>query len=1001
MLRRALLYLVLVASLATFFVVQHVTGAATDAHFASAAARLERPVGPLVDRAKPLSPDRRFLDAVGEVTHVLAGAPAARAEAKWVSSSWRIVANGREVGRLSEFPEFGEMRRLLGAWAVTLGARESIDAAPAAATTIRGIESQLDALHALRAADLADRAWSTGHHDREIARLGARALVWLDAERFDAADAGEALPARALAWCAIVGALDSTALRSETALLAERMGYPAEACERAASLSPSDPVRLFVLREDETLDAIASRGGAERAARWLALLRTVERHDLEAWQVAAERGIGDDSLLAMPILASALALGRFENALDAGGRLLATVTADLRLNAVTPAPVTTVEDRDLGRSMETFETLLASMPESADGAFLDRDVLRAWYRAAFYSSLFGIGDHLRTQLASLDAARQFAQDMGAGTGGSGPAAEFQHWFADLVAHDVRGGSAEPLRADLGRLADFGAAPRILDWDAMIDRAPYDDSIVRDGAHDLAPYLDSRPDHLWLWASITGQDLFDLPAAERLWAAGAAAAHPRDLVRRGWWAGYRGDRATLERMLTDPRQRPADRNDLVATLRSLTPEDSVHLDALSESIVAEDPDDWSLARGYVASLAERHHDDRVRALTRAWLERPDRSQRAFDDIDARDRLARACLEEGRIDEGLHAIEPVVGSWQENAMMLGAELLDRDGKGAEAETLAVMNWQRYPQSADAISLIVSLWWRHGDDAQAARALAAARPPLDPISWRSVLGPRFAAFAVDHPREVRGVVDALSSAGLDDWKTLGGLVAALSDAGHHDLALDLLPRVHAQGDLDAAMTIVAYRNVLAAAGDSAASAWLRAHVDGSDDHALAMLHLFAFGLHADRAQWILPIPPGAEDGTEDLWLMRAAAAARDSAGTPDELAQLHRHFEAPGANRYRHFARLLLHLEPADSILTMRLARRAEGEACYYLGLRAQEDGHIREAAGWYARDLDLGMWVNGEHHWSMDQLYEWSQRPRSLERREAESRRDAAAKGKTAV
>ena len=43
------------------------------------------------------------------------------------------------------------------------------------------------------------------------------------------------------------------------------------------------------------------------------------------------------------------------------------------------------------------------MPESADGVFLDRDVIRGWYRGALYSALFGIGEHLRLERAGFDA----------------------------------------------------------------------------------------------------------------------------------------------------------------------------------------------------------------------------------------------------------------------------------------------------------------------------------------------------------------------------------------------------------------------------------------------------------------------------------------------------------------------------------------------------------------------------------------------------------------------
>ena len=235
MLRRVLLYLFLIAVLsATFVLWRRVTSALPDAQVAASPAAPTHVVGAPAAERDPFPPDARFLDAIGEIDHALTGAAPRRAQATWRAGVWTLAVDRREVGRVPEFPTFAELEGVLVAWARACGARESLAAAPPAPATVAGIESQLAGLRAMRAADLADRAWAAGHHELTTARLGARALVWLDAECFDGAGAGEAIPARALAWCAITTAMDSTALASERALLAERMGYAAEACTRAA-----------------------------------------------------------------------------------------------------------------------------------------------------------------------------------------------------------------------------------------------------------------------------------------------------------------------------------------------------------------------------------------------------------------------------------------------------------------------------------------------------------------------------------------------------------------------------------------------------------------------------------------------------------------------------------------------------------------------------------------------------------------------------------------------
>ncbi len=1006
MVRRIVLYLALLASVAAFLALRRETGRAARVVAAAAPAPVAALAEERAREAAHLVPDTRFLDAVGLVAQAVTGAPASRASCAFEGGGWIVRHGGREVGRLSEFPRFPELRGTLVGWARSLGAPESLaaadrDVSPGTAAARgrahAGVARSLAALHALRAADLADRAWAAGHRDAATARLGASALAWMAAESFDRAGAGEAIAARALAWNAVASAADPAALARETALLADVMGYPADAIAAAVGLPESDPIRLYVRRDDEALDAIASRGGgagargANREPRWLALRRSVQREDAEAWEVAASRGLDADSVLALPLLGSRLALGKFETELASAGGLLRAVGADLRLHELMAAPIAATEDRPAGEAMELFETLLEAMPEDADGAFLDRAALRGWYRAAFYSSWMAVGEYLRTRLSDTPATQAFARSLGDGSRAPAAAAEFQRWFAHLAELKRDGELRGALKQDLIGMSHFGATPRLLTWEAILDFTHPADPFVRQCARYLERRLDTRPECLEAWGGIVRADLFDVARGEALLGAAAEAAHPRELFRRAWWAAYRGDRRALEALLADPGFRPEERTEVVATLRDMTPEDSLRLDDVSERLVGERPDDWAIVGPYVRALAARHRNDRVRALAGAWLARPDRSARTFDDVDARNRYARACLEEGRIEEGHAAIRSVVASWQETAMALGAELLDRRGESARAETLAMMAWQRYPDSEAAQALVVDLFWRHGLFDDAARMLAGAPRPLSPEGWRDVLGPRFARFQREQPKRAGQAVDAIVKLGLADWRRLGGLVLALGAAGREAEAATLAARLAPAERLDPQATIVTYGFVKRALGAAGAADWLRRNLPARDDATLALLHLHAYGMDAGEAQWEIPLPKGSPETVESLWLLRVATWVRDSVGAPEQRRLLRERFAAPGPGRYRRFARLLLGLEPADSILALPLDNRGEGEAYYYIALRRQAEGDLRAAAEWYARCLDVNVWSNGEHHWAMRQLSEWVARGRSLERLETEARR----------
>jgi hypothetical protein len=223
------------------------------------------------------------------------------------------------------------------------------------------------------------------------------------------------------------------------------------------------------------------------------------------------------------------------------------------------------------------------------------------------------------------------------------------------------------------------------------------------------------------------------------------------------------------------------------------------------------------------------------------------------------------------------------------------------------------------------------------------------------------------------------------------LGGLVGALAAAGRKDAAAEFSKRVRGEGQAEQAMLISAYVNVRAARGRDEAEKWLKTSTAGLSPDRVTYLHYFAYGRSASEVLWLLPMPTGTEDTIENLWLLRACAAARDSETTPEQWSTVRTHFEKPGPNRYRHFARLLLGVEPVDSILAMRLDNRAEGEADYYIGLWRQCQGDVRGAAEWYSRCLDVNVWNNAEHFWSMEQLMAWVNRSRSLERLGQEERR----------
>jgi lipoprotein NlpI len=125
-----------------------------------------------------------------------------------------------------------------------------------------------------------------------------------------------------------------------------------------------------------------------------------------------------------------------------------------------------------------------------------------------------------------------------------------------------------------------------------------------------------------------------------------------------------------------------------------------------------------------------------------------------------------------------------------------------------------------------------------------------------------------------------------------------------------------------------------------------------------------------------------------------MRAAAAARAGGARGPRREKLARHFARPRPEHYAVLGRFMLSLENEQAALASVTDARSRCETYYYLGLRAQSDGSIRDAARWYARCVESGQSYNFEYHWAHEQLYQWVSSNTSLARLEAAAKHKGA-------
>src|ERR1044072_5733346 len=152
-----------------------------------------------------LNPDRRFLLALTAVDRMAGVTDSIAAGAEFRDGQWGIACNGREVGSLSELPDFAELDSVLTAWAgVQLSEHPLQLSAPGG--RLPAVESALAKLDPLWAVGPAGGRWRGGARSRDVRRRPAEPLPWLGLEPTDQVGGADQVAARAHAAIALARA---------------------------------------------------------------------------------------------------------------------------------------------------------------------------------------------------------------------------------------------------------------------------------------------------------------------------------------------------------------------------------------------------------------------------------------------------------------------------------------------------------------------------------------------------------------------------------------------------------------------------------------------------------------------------------------------------------------------------------------------------------------------------------------------------------------------------
>jgi hypothetical protein len=952
-----------------------------------------------------LRPDRRWLLAVSEIGR-LAGAPDSAVTAEFAAGRWTLRCGSQELGRISERPDFPEVLELLTEWARAQAWRRgwSDNSGPERPELGRALDC-LDAPAALREAD---RAWAAGARDAPLFRGAARAYAMLVLATPDWAGMTDLIAARSLACLAFARALGAEEPRREACLLAEAMGYSGTARQLAGRLPAGDPLRLYVTRDDTRLASAAegevesrepsvnsrpttkpprttklragktrnadratpatlpSRGptDAPRAVRleasFLHLLRVASRGDYATWSSLLPRFDRRGVPQAL-VIGTGIRIRHPDSPVVVAEKLIQAMAQRSAGRKPQAGSRDRVPGTTLAQQIQRCEAALDAQPRPKQGVLFGADITHAHERCLLYAALDRLGEQSLWTLAPTEVSRWFA---------AGPrkvrmakrAAVFRRWYAHLAAARLGRPDIAAMRADVDSAAP-GPAQALRSYEALRPYLASDDSSLRAAARGLVRRMDSRPEHQVELATIAGRDLVALTLAEQLGASAAAARGESDPSLRVWQERFRGDTDTLS--ARDTRKRRHGRG--TTTAEEGLPE-SMAGPALARRWEA-DPTAWEWAERYAAWLEEHRKYTTARRVIEGFVARTHRDSSVDPtSIQARTHIARLHQLEGHPDRGLHVMGDLHRTGQFEAMERTALILQDLGQPHQALAIAWAAHRRAPHLAAGRALLAELFWHQGRHGEAARILHDGQPPLSSAAWARDVAPRFLACFRTRESEAQGAADALIKVGFSDRTSIGALSAALGAEGLDQLAFELLARIQVSGVRQLEASILAYGHLKRARGDSAALAWIHDRVSEEDRPLLALL---AHQEHHPELLWSMSPERLKGERGDYHWLLRAAACMAAGPSHP-RYAETAQHLERAGSSYHAEIAKYLLGQREESEILVLAQTRRQRSEIFYFMGLKAEERGRLRDAADWYLLSVESGAMDTIESRWAMQRL-----------------------------
>ncbi|HTO09786.1 MAG TPA: tetratricopeptide repeat protein [Myxococcota bacterium] len=890
-------------------------------------------------------PDRRFQVALRDVHRIVTG-KAAPVEAKPSSAQpgWDLRVDGHTAGHVSPLPTFDELFGVL------------VSHAKEAMTTSRVVagrskerpqwpngeflpDTAFPALASLQA------DWEGPGRDPDTAERAARLLTGLLLQARTRLDVDDPLAARALAALAVAHALDPNAVKSEECLAAYVLDYSSY-CLGFGEADALDPaVHSFISGHVSQLSSLAK---ATPRGRYLELLLLARTQDPALWRQAAASWSTSARDKAF-VLGSALERVTADTS-DVPFEVLAT-SAEAWLGQKPP------EESHAWALGLSAKTLRAAQTADArlDGVYLDRDVAFAVEASLLGQALYqALSFPLNVRSSAPEARVLFAALP---PGREGLVGELRDWLEHKIDW-YEGKDVTAWRQARAADPSFSLGSRgrsaLLGDSGWMPRSDEPDTGVRELLFQVLATLDSRPEHRRVALPFVRNRLRDAARAD--WLETSLARDNQLLAPDSWIAAlgrHVGPKAVRSEVLANPIASGI----TVSALRWLG-------DATSSPDVGPIfADLWKRPhlRGlayapYESYLSGREDYAAAERLAREYLVDPASAPGGLRDVATTD-LAASVRLQGRQEEAWQTIEPLLKG-ETTAYHEGLMALVDLGRYDEAESLGKDALARYPGSVEIRAGIAAARWRAGRDDEAVRAVSPPEATLDDEAFRGAVAEHFWYALRDAP--AKSVMEAFEAfARKNESRPRAVALAASFDAhGRHDVAHEMYARLELVGE--------AWLSLKAAGSEDEATRWVKSLSLGSE----AAPRYYAAGawelLFGAIPEW---------RPSDSVWLLRAAAVARDPETARRHGAEVRSHFAGEPKSNEQYLARLVLGLDRDAALLAGKLSARELCQVSWALGLAAQGREDLPAAVDFYEVAASTGQSSADCFGYARRQLDEW--------------------------